>query len=210
MGLFRAIMRSRAEKKALMKAAQARARAEVKEQARLEIRREKLLTKHEARLNKEKKKARKAQQRHESKMAKATLNQLKAGRFSSGTVLRYSAALRAAAPLLLPLIYKAVAMLRAHASERQDSALGVSARDLQGLSGYGASLMTRISGMRSLVKSADLPEGYRRDCLERLRELETAVRNAENMPDEQRGRAQETVTKDLDSLSAEVSRRQRA
>ncbi|MWK60368.1 hypothetical protein GO594_30780, partial [Pseudomonas otitidis] len=80
MGLFESIRKARAKTKAEIKAAKVRGRQEAKEAAKLEFKRDKFLARQEKKLLKEEKKGLKAKRKHEEKMAKNALEQLKAGK----------------------------------------------------------------------------------------------------------------------------------
>lgn len=204
MGLLKTILKRRAQTKIEVKAAQARARQEIKSAAQLELRRSKLLAAEEKKLLKNESKLLKAQRKHREKMATAELQQLRKGRLNSGKVLRYSAAIRAMAPLLLPLVYKAVVMVRDANTKSRAQQLGVSVDELAQHSGPGADLKARITGMEKSLATYKLPQGFQTDVVERLQALRTAVENADRMSPDQRKRAHRTISADLDELNKEV------
>ena len=204
MGLLKTILKRRAQTKIEVKAAQARARQEIKSAAQLELRRSKLLAAEEKKLLKNESKLLKAQRKHREKMATAELQRLRKGRLNSGKVLRYSAAIRAMAPLLLPLVYKAVVMVRDANTKSRAQQLGVSVDELAQHSGPGADLKARIAGMEKSLATYKLPQGLQTDVAERLQALRTAVENTDRMSPEQRKRAHRTISADLDELNKEV------
>ena len=204
MGLLKTILKRRAQTKIEVKAAQARARQEIKSAAQLELRRSKLLAAEEKKLLKNESKLLKAQRKHREKMATAELQRLRKGRLNSSKVLRYSAAIRAMAPLLLPLVYKAVVMVRDANTKSRAQQLGVSVDELAQHSGPGADLKARITGMEKSLATYKLPQGFQTDVVERLQALRTAVENADRMSPEQRKRAHRTISADLDELNKEV------
>ena len=204
MGLLKTILKRRAQTKIEVKAAQARARQEIKSAAQLELRRSKLLAAEEKKLLKNESKLLKAQRKHREKMATAELQRLRKGRLNSGKVLRYSAAIRAMAPLLLPLVYKAVVMVRDANTKSRAQQLGVSVDELARHSGPGADLKARITGMEKSLATYKLPQGFQTDVIERLQALRTAVENADRMSPDQRKRAHRTISADLDELNKEV------
>ena len=204
MGLLKTILKRRAQTKIEVKAAQARARQEIKSAAQLELRRSKLLAAEEKKLLKNESKLLKAQRKHREKMATAELQRLRKGRLNSGKVLRYSAAIRAMAPLLLPLVYKAVVMVRDANTKSRAQQLGVSVDELAQHSGPGADLKARITGMEKSLATYKLPQGFQTDVTERLQALRTAVENTDRMSPEQRKRAHRTISADLDELNKEV------
>ena len=204
MGLLKTILKRRAQTKIEVKAAQARARQEIKSAAQLELRRSKLLAAEEKKLLKNESKLLKAQRKHREKMATAELQRLRKGRLNSGNLLRYSAAIRAMAPLLLPLVYKAVVMVRDANTKSRAQQLGVSVDELAQHSGPGADLKARITGMEKSLATYKLPQGFKTDVTERLQALRTAVENADRMSPDQRKRAHRTISADLDELNKEV------
>ena len=204
MGLLKTILKRRAQTKIEVKAAQARARQEIKSAAQLELRRSKLLAAEEKKLLKNESKLLKAQRKHREKMATAELQRLRKGRLNSSKVLRYSAAIRAMAPLLLPLVYKAVVMVRDANTKSRAQQLGVSVDELAQHSGPGADLKARITGMEKSLATYKLPQGFQTDVIERLQALRIAVENADRMSPDQRKRAHRTISADLDELNKEV------
>ena len=204
MGLLKTILKRRAQTKIEVKAAQARARQEIKSAAQLELRRSKLLAAEEKKLLKNESKLLKAQRKHREKMATAELQRLRKGRLNSGKVLRYSAAIRTMAPLLLPLVYKAVVMVRDANTKSRAQQLGVSVDELAQHSGPGADLKARITGMEKSLATYKLPQGFQTDVVERLQALRIAVENADRMSPDQRKRAHRTISADLDELNKEV------
>ena len=204
MGLLKTILKRRAQTKIEVKAAQARARQEIKSAAQLELRRSKLLAAEEKKLLKNESKLLKAQRKHREKMATAELQRLRKGRLNSSKVLRYSAAIRAMAPLLLPLVYKAVVMVRDANTKSRAQQLGVSVDELAQHSGPGADLKARITGMEKSLATYKLPQGFQTDVVERLQALRPAVENADRMSPDQRKRAHRTISADLDELNKEV------
>lgn len=204
MGLLKTILKRRAQTKIEVKAAQARARQEIKSAAQLELHRSKLLAAEEKKLLKNESKLLKAQRKHREKMATAELQRLRKGRLNSGKVLRYSAAIRAMAPLLLPLVYKAVVMVRDANTKSRAQQLGVSVDELAQHSGPGADLKARITGMEKSLATYKLPQGFQTDVVERLQALQIAVENADRMSPDQRKRAHRTISADLDELNKEV------
>ncbi|PME06846.1 hypothetical protein AY498_08635 [Corynebacterium ulcerans] len=204
MGLFESIRKARAKTKAEIKAAKVRARQEAKEAAKLEYKRDKFLARQEKKLLKEEKKGLKAKRKHDEKMAKNTLEQLKAGKFNKNNVLRYAGAARAVIPVALPLIYRGITMAKEEAAKRRAMKLGVSADDLGRFSGHGAEIKARIAGIRNSVKLSSLPKGFVTDVEQRLQDLDFAVDNAEFMTPELRQRSHRSIHKDLDQLGRQI------
>lgn len=204
MGLLNTILKRRAQTKIEAKAAQARARQEVKSAAQLELRQSKLLAAEERKLLKNEKKTLKAQRKHQEKMAKVELEQLRKGKFNSRRVLQYSAAIRTLVPLLLPLVYKLMVAVRDTNTRNQAQRLGLSVDELAQHSGPGAELKARITGMEKSLASYKVPQGFETDAQKRLQALRVAVDNADRMTPEQRKRAHRTISADLDELDKEI------
>lgn len=209
MGIFEAIRKSRARTRAEVQAAKVRARHEAKEEAKLQLKRERLLNKYEKGLLKEEKKGLKAKRRHEEKIAENTLQQLRAGRLNADTFKRYSGLARVALPVTLPLLYRAITSGREQFVDAKARRVGVSADQLARFSGHGADLKARIDGVRENLNDRQLPTGFVQDVKERLDELATATDNAEFMTPEQRRRAHNTISRDIDAVTIEIQDRLR-
>ncbi|MCK7676270.1 DUF6474 family protein [Corynebacterium pygosceleis] len=207
MGIFEAIRKNRARTKAEIKAAQARAKSEVKQTAKLNHRRSKLLAKQEKSLLKAEKKGLKAKRRHEKKMAQNQLAQIRQGRFNTQNVRRYSAAARMIVPLALPLIYRGATLVREQLEKKQARRHGVTTDQLARHSGHGAPLKARIDGIRENLDSAPVAAGFRIDAKDRLDELVSAVNNAEYLAPQQRRRSHNSVARELDALAAQIQDR---
>ncbi len=137
-------------------------------------------------------------------MASAELARLKAGRFNAKQVMRYSAAIRALAPLLLPLIYKFVVSLRENANKRNVQQLGMVAAETGKQSERANELKNRISEMEKSLNEYGIPAGFKRDAQDRLKQLSTALTNAQHMSSDQQERAHSTISADLDELNKEI------
>ena len=203
MGLFGAIRKARAKTKAEIKAAEARAKADSKNELKLN----KLLMKHEKSLAKHNAKMEKKRFKEDTKLAKQELAKIRAGRFNKDTVNRYASALRALAPLAIPLIYRAVTQWREQNTNRQASHLGFSSADLASRGGHGAPLKVRMDTLREVE---GLPVGFKKDVDARLDDLEQAVDNAEHMTPDQRRATHRSISKDLDLIASQIDERLRA
>ena len=203
MGLFGAIRKARAKTKAEIKAAEARAKADSKNELKLN----KLLMKHEKSLAKHNAKMEKKRFKEDTKLAKQELAKIRAGRFNKDTVNRYAGALRALAPLAIPLIYRAVTQWREQNTNRQASQLGFSSADLASRGGHGAPLKVRMDTLREVE---GLPVGFKKDVDARLDELEQAVDNAEHMTPDQRRATHRSISKDLDLIASQIDEKLRA
>ncbi|MHB0834073.1 MAG: DUF6474 family protein [Corynebacterium aurimucosum] len=204
MGIMKKIRKARREARAEIKAAKTRAKAEVKAADKAKHRQQKLLAKQEKALIKSEEKGLKKRRQHEYKMAKKELERIKQGRFNKDNVKRYAGALRTAAPLLLPLIYRGITAAQREVEKKRAQRAGVSAEQLASFSGHGAPLKARTAGIRNSLKDAQLPAGFKRDVKERLNELDSAIDNAEYMTDQQRQRAHRSISGEIDSLNDEI------
>ena len=137
-------------------------------------------------------------------MAKKELERIRQGRFNKNNVKRYAGALRTAAPLLLPLIYRGITAAQREVEKKRAQKAGVSAEQLASFSGHGAPLKARTAGIRNSLKDAQLPAGFKRDVKERLSELDSAIDNAEYMTEQQRQRAHRSISGEIDSLNDEI------
>lgn len=204
MGIMKTIFRARAQRAAEIKAAKVRAKEEVKSAAKLELRKSKLLARQEQQLLKDERKTLKSKRKHELKMAEAQLAQIKAGRFNTKNVLRYSAALRTVAPVLLPLIYKGIVALREYNTSKQSSQLAISGTNPANENSEASQLNSRISQLEKSLTQYKLPSGFQKDVQARLKELRFAVSNASYFsPDKQAG-AHRAVAADLDQIEKEI------
>ena len=207
MSILKKLKNARQEARAQAKAAKARAKAEVKAQSKDRRRQQKLLAKQEKNLVKAEQKGLKKRREHEMKMAKKELEKLREGHFNAGKVKRYAGAMRTAAPLVLPLVYRALVGLKSEKEKRKAHKAGVSPAEMASFSGYGAPLKARTAGIRKSLKGVDLPNGFKRDVRERLEEVDAAIDNAEFMTEQQRRRAHKTISAEIDSVTAEVQKR---
>ncbi|MBN9645327.1 DUF6474 family protein [Corynebacterium mendelii] len=207
MGIFSTIRSSRARTKAQVKAAKQRAKTEVKEEKKLALRRSRLLAKEKKNMEKSQLKNLKAKQKHEKRMAKQTYKQLKAGSFNAKNVKRYTGAARLLAPVVLPLIYRAVTWSREQLLKKKARNFGVSSSDLARFTGFGAPIKARIEAVRRSLDDAPLPAGLKKDITNRLDTLFTAADNAEHMDNDQRQRIHHSINSDLDHVTGQIHSR---
>ncbi|HIW92652.1 MAG TPA: hypothetical protein H9870_13450 [Candidatus Corynebacterium avicola] len=197
MGIFRSARQRRHEKRATYKAAKVQAKTEAREYAKLDAKKEQYLQKMAKKVRKEDKRQLKAQQKHDQKMATATIQQIKAGRFNAGTVLRYTGALRVLLPVVIPLAYRGLTQL----SQRgQNGGAAPSA-----FVGVGAAQRARIADLRNRIERADVSSGFAKDATERLDQLETSLDNADTMSDSQASSLTSSVSTELDLLDRQLS-----
>lgn len=205
--ILKKIRARRRAAKAEIKAAEARAKAEVKAQDRATRRQAKLLAQQEKRLLKAESKGLKKRRKHELQLAKTELAKLKAGRVNARTINRYAGALRAAAPILLPLLYRGIVAAREALEKQKAQRAGLTTDQLASFSGHGAPLKARTAGIRTSLEHSSLPAGFIRDVRDRLDELDAAIDNAEFMTPQQRRRSHASISADIDAVTAEIQQR---
>ena len=209
MGIVSKIRKRRNKARKDIKAAQARARAEVKQSAKVLNRRQTLLASQEKALLKAEQKGLKEKRKHEMKLAKAEYERLQAGSINPDRVKRWIRATRIAIPFLLPFIYRGITAAQdANNKVRADRA-GISTEKLAQFSGHGADLKARIEGIRQNLKTTDLPAGFVHDVEDRLDSFVQAADNAEYMTPDQRRRALNAINSDIDKVTAEIQHRLR-
>ena len=208
MSLLKKFRKSRRAAKAELKAAKTKAKAEVKSADKARKRQQKLLANQEKQLVKSEEKGLKQRRKHELKLANTELEKLRAGRFNTDNVKRYAGAARTAAPLLLPLLYRAIVSGRQQFEQSRAKKAGVTTDQLASFAGHGASIKARTQGIRNtLDENGSLPAGFKRDIKERLDDLDAAVDNAELMTPQQRRRAHSSINREIDMVTQEIQDR---
>ncbi|WP_191373913.1 DUF6474 family protein [Corynebacterium stationis] len=208
MSLLKKFRKSRRAAKAELKAAKTKVKAEVKSADKARKRQQKLLANQEKQLVKSEEKGLKQRRKHELKLAKTELEKLRAGRFNTDNVKRYAGAARTAAPLLLPLLYRAIVSGRQQFEQSRAKKAGVTTDQLASFAGHGASIKARTQGIRNtLDENGSLPAGFKRDIKERLDDLDAAVDNAELMTPQQRRRAHSSINREIDMVTQEIQDR---
>jgi hypothetical protein len=208
MGFFSSARQRRYEKKATYKAAKVQARTEAREYAKLDAKKEQYLQKMAKKVRKQDAKQLKAQNKHDEKMATAAVQQIKAGRFNAGNVLRYTGAVRLLLPVVIPLAYRGMTQL----SQKSQSAGGTgSLKDVfsgrtggASFVGVGAPQRARIADLRSRIERGDVPTGFSKDATERLDQLEESLNNAASMSDSQADSLTASVSTELDLLDRQL------
>ena len=208
MSLLKKFRKSRRAAKAELKAAKTKAKAEVKSADKARKRQQQLLANQEKQLVKSEEKGLKQRRKHELKLAKTELEKLRAGRFNTDNVKRYAGAARTAAPLLLPLLYRAIVSGRQQFEQSRAKKAGVTTDQLASFAGHGASIKARTQGIRNtLDENGSLPAGFKREIKELLDDLDDAVDNAELMTPQQRRRAHSSINRDIDMVTQEIQDR---
>lgn len=204
MGLFSNLRKRRQEKKTALRAAKVRAKAEVKADANLEKQKEKYLRKTAKQVRKADNKELKNRRKHEEKMAKAALEQIKAGNFNGGNVTRYVGAARVAIPALMPLLYRGVTQMQATGEKSRAQHSDVPVSEMAKFTGDGAAQKARINKLRKEANRSDVPKGFTKDAEDHLKQLENAVDNTRTMNENQTQNALKAVTRELDLLENQI------
>ncbi|GAB3076596.1 DUF6474 family protein [Corynebacterium aquatimens] len=206
MGLFEAIRKARAKTKAEIKAAEAHARQAAKEEAKNDKRTAKLLDKAEKRLLKEEKQGLKRKRKHEADLAKKELQKIREGGLTKKKAKQWVGAARILLPVLIPLAYRAITQYQDRQISQRAQAAGLSTNEMARFSTEGAELKGRIRAVRDSLDDSNgkLNDSFRTDVEVRLDELETAVNNVEQMNNEQRRLAHESIDRDINRLTAEI------
>ncbi|NLE78966.1 MAG: hypothetical protein GX610_05170 [Rhodococcus sp.] len=202
---------SRATRKAEAKALKHKAELEAKLSAKNERKRDKAVVKSQ-------KKAEKAEKKTHKKVEKAELANLKAQEkaaakkgLSVSNVKKYLGVARLLTPVLLPIAYRAATAVRGQIDTKRAHKLGVGVDELGDFTGHGGRLSARISGAEKSVKDI---LGHKPDDAEtrafasatrdRLNDLNTAVRAAEQMPPARRKSAHAAISSELDGVEADL------
>lgn len=190
-----------------IRGAQSRAKQEVKESAKTQARREKLLANLEKDLLKAEQKGLKDKRKHERKLAKQEYEKIKAGKINASRINRWANAARVALPIVLPLVYRGITAGREQLVNARAKQAGVSPTELAHHSGYGASHKARIAGLREELENADVPIGFKNNMNERLDTLSAAANNAGYMSADQRRRSLAAVNRDINKVAEEIQER---
>lgn len=210
MSVLSVIAKIRAEAKAQVKAAEAKAVAEVKSAHKDRLRQQKLLARQEQRLIKAEEKGLKARRKHEKKLAKTQLQKQREAGITGKKVRSWAGTARVLIPLALPLVYRGIVAIQQGQEDQRARKAGVSPELLAKHSGHGATLKARIEGLRLNIQDADLPTGFKQDVRDRLDKLTAAVDNAEYMTPAQRRRAHASINGDIDVVAGEIQQRLRS
>lgn len=202
---------SRATRKAEAKALKHRAEVEAKLSAKNERKRDKALSKSQ-------KKAEKAEKKTQTKVEKAQVANLKAQEkaaaqkgLSVAKVKKYLGVARLLTPVLLPIAYRAATAVRGQIDAQRAHKLGVGVDELGDFTGHGGRLSARIAGAEKSVKDilGQKPDdaetrAFASATRDRLKDLNTAVRAAEQMPPARRKSAHAAISTELDGVEADL------
>lgn len=217
MGLF-SKKPSRAARKAEAKALRAKAKTEARLAAKNESRKWNKALKHEVKLAKQQSKAQrraeKVQLQVADKQLKAAEQQARAaaeGRMTVNRAKRFVGVSRILAPVMIPVVYRAVTAARGYLDDRRARAYGVAPEELVKFTGHGAKLSARIAGAEASTrevldrdpKNAEVRK-FADAITNRLEELNTAVRAAERMAPARRRAAHQAISTELDGIEADL------
>jgi hypothetical protein len=214
MGLFRK-RKSRATRRAEVRAIRTRAKIEARLAAKNEARRFKAAQQADEKALKAQIKAQRESDRTALKVAEAELKAAREGKILSPTRIRRTlTASRLLAPILAPVIYRAAISARALVDQRRADRLGIPLAQIGQFSGHGAQLSARIAGAEKSLrtvqdrkpKDAETKQ-FVSAITERLADLSAAVTAAENMPAARRRPAHAAISSQLDGIEADLMAR---
>jgi hypothetical protein len=214
MGLFRK-RKSRATRRAEVRAIKARAKLEAKLAAKNEVRRVKSAQRAEGKALRAQIKAQRDSDRNALKVAEAELKAAREGKiFSPTRIRRVLTVSRLLAPILAPVIYRAAVAARALIDQRRADQLGIPLAQIGQFSGHGAQLSARIAGAEKSLrmvqdkkpKDAETKQ-FVSAIAERLTDLSAAITAAENMPAARRRAAYAAISSQLDGIEADLMAR---
>lgn len=209
MGLFRK-RKGRATRKAEAKALKHKATLEAKLSAKNERKQLKAIAKSQRKLNEIEAKSLENVEKAQVATLRAHQKAALQSGFSAAQVRKYIGIGRVLVPVLTPIVYRGATVLRGHLDQRKAAQLGVSPAQLGEFTGYGARLSARIaSAEKSLARVSETNSGSEtRDFVDaisqRLVDLSTAVRTAEQMPSARRKAAHQAISAELDGIEADL------
>lgn len=158
---------------------------------------------------KDEKKALAAKHRYQMKMAEKVLEQQRSHGFSKDKAKSWIGGGRLLVPVLVPLAYRAITAVQRRNQEVEAKKFGVSGSDVARFQGYGAPLRARIEATRESLKElgrsgAPGTDGFIKDANSRLDVMEDAIASAEKMTPDQRRRAHQSLTAELDGLDRQI------
>ena len=214
MALFRK-RKSRATRRAEVRAIKARARLEARLAAKNDARRIKGDRRAAEKALKAQIKSQRDSDRTALKVAEAELKAAREGKLLSPTrIRRLLTVSRLLAPILTPLIYRAAVAARALIDQRRADRLGIPLAQIGQFSGQGAELSARIAGSEKslrMVQDKKPKDAETKQFVaaigERLTDLSAAVTAAENMPAARRRTAHGAISSQLDGIEADLMAR---
>lgn len=173
-------------------------------------------------------KARRAEARTQSKVAKAQIAALQAEEkaalkvaakaerdpFTASQVRKYLGVARVLVPVLAPLAYRAATYIRGRIDTRRAHQLGIGVEQLGDFSGHGGRLQARISSTEAALdkigtQSSDKAskgetQKFVTATQDRLGNLTAAIRTAEQMPAPRRRAVHASISSELSGIEADV------
>lgn len=147
-----------------------------------------------------------AQREHDVAIAQAAAAKAEAGRINKATVTRAISVGQTLAPVLMPLVYKATTAGKAALEER-----GLNtgqAGQYSGTSASGVALLRRVDELAELVHTLpEKHESFAASTAGRLRDIRSSVDAAEVMATSQRRTAHQAISKELDSVASQVTKK---
>ncbi|GLE52531.1 DUF6474 family protein [Mycobacterium montefiorense] len=214
MGLFRK-RKSRATRRAEVRAIKARAKLEAKLAAKNQARRFRDDRRAADKVLKAQIKSQRDSDRAALKVAETELKAAREGKlFSPTRIRRVLTVSRLLAPILTPVLYRAAMAARALIDQRRADQLGIPLAQIGQFSGHGAQLSARIAGAEKSLRAVQ--ERKPKDAetkqfvaaiSERLADLSAAVTAAENMPAARRRAAHSAISSQLDGIEADLMAR---
>jgi hypothetical protein len=213
MSLFK--RKTRATRKAEARAIKAKAKLEARLAAKNEARRIKADQKAQTNALNAQLKAQRGSDKAALKVAETQLKAAREGKlFSPTRIRRVLTVSRLLAPIVVPLVYRAVIAARGFVDERRADRLGVPLSQIGQFSGHGAALSARIAGAEHSLrlvaekkpKDAETKQ-FVTAITERLRDLSAAVAAAENMPASRRRASHAAIADQLDGIDADLMAR---
>jgi hypothetical protein len=214
MGLF-GKRKSRAMRRAEVRAVKARAKLEAKLSAKNEARRFKAAQRAESKALKDQLKAQRDSDRSALKVAEAHLKAAQEGKlFSPTRIRRLLTVSRLLAPIVVPVAYRVAMGVRGLIDQRRADQLGVPLAQIGQFSGHGGRLSARMAGAEQSLRSVQ--ENKPKDAetkqfvaaiSERLTDLSAAITAAENMPATRRRAAHAAISRQLDEIDADLMAR---
>jgi hypothetical protein len=214
MGLF-GKRKSRAVRRAEVRAVKARAKLEAKLSAKNEARRFKAAQRAETKALRDQLKAQRESDQTALKVAEAQLKTAREGKLLSPTrIRRLLTVSRLLAPIVVPVIYRVAIAARGMIDQRRADQLGVPLAQIGQFSGQGGRLSARIAGAEQSLRAVQ--EKKPKDAetkqfvaaiSERLTDLSAAIPAAENMPASRRRAAQTAISRQLDEIDADLMAR---
>lgn len=158
---------------------------------------------------KEEKKALAAKRKYQYKMADKILAQQKSQGFTKEKAKAWIGGGRLLVPVLVPLAYRIITGVQKRNQEVEAKKFGVSGAAVARHHGYGAPLRARVEATRESLDELGRSnrtgvDGFIRDARSRLDIIADALDTAENLTPDQRRRAHQSITAELDGLDRQI------